>query len=93
MPTMTHTTAAVTTASGAALAANPSRNYALFVNDSDTVMYLMIGATAVANQGIRLNADGGSYEMADEFGNLSYDAIYAIHGGSGSKALLVTERT
>ncbi len=93
MPTMTHTVAAVTAASGVALTANASRNYILLVNDSDTVMYIKVGATAVANQGIRLNANGGNYEMAGEFGNFQFDAINAIHGGSGSKALLVTERT
>ena len=93
MPTMTHTVITVTTASGAALAANNSRNYILLVNDSDMVMYIKVGATAVANQGIRLNPNGGSYEMAAEFRNIQYDAINVIHGGSGDKTLLVTERT
>lgn len=93
MPTMTHTAPSITTASGEALAANTSRNYVLLVNDSDTVVYIKIGVAAVVNEGIRLNANGGSYEMADEFRNIQYDAIYAIHGGSGDKVLLVTERT
>ena len=92
MATMTHTAPNITTASGEALAANLSRNYILLVNDSNTVIYLGMDVAAVVNQGIRLNANGGSYEMADEFGNLMYDAIYAIHGGSGNKVLLVTER-
>lgn len=42
---------------------NPARRYALFVNDSDTVMYLRLGQEAAVNRGIRLNASGGSYEI------------------------------
>jgi len=89
--TSTHTAVTVTTASGAALAANTSRKYALFINDSDTVIYLKLGAAAVANQGIRLNAAGGSYEMTAPMGNLFTGAVNAIHGGTGNKTLLVTE--
>ena len=91
--TPTHAAQAVTTVTTAALAAQAARSYALFVNDSDAVMWLMVGASAVANQGIRLNANGGSYEMARGYGNLVQEAIYAIHSGSGSKTLLVSERT
>lgn len=89
--TVTHTTATITTASGVALAANTSRKYALFINDSDTVIYLMVSAAAVANQGIRLNANGGSYEMSHALGNLDTRVVNAIHGGSGNKVLLVAE--
>lgn len=88
--TNTHTTATVTTTTGAALAANANRKYALFVNDSDTVIYLKINASAVANQGIRLNANGGSYEMLNGQ-NLDTRVVNAIHAGSGNKVLLVTE--
>lgn len=91
LTTVTHTTATVTTATGAALAANANRKYALVVNDSDTVIYIKIGADAAANQGIRLNADGGSFEMSHALGNLNTGAINAIHAGSGNKTLLVTE--
>lgn len=87
----THTVATVTMASGEALAANGDREYALFINDSDTVIYLKLGATAVVNQGIRLNINGGSYEMSRAFGNLCQRVVNAIHGGSGDKLLLVTE--
>jgi hypothetical protein len=89
--TPTHTTVAVTTASGAALAANSDRLYALLVNDSDEVIYLKFGADAVANEGIRLNANGGSYEMSSAGGNLYTGAINAIHGGTGNKVLTVLE--
>jgi len=86
----THTTATITTASGTALAANANRKYALLVNNSDTVMYIKIGVAAVANQGIRLNANGGSYEMLIGQ-NLDIRAINAVHAGSGNKVLLVSE--
>lgn len=90
--TSTHTVATVTTESGVALAANGNREYALFINDSpDTVIYLKIGVAAVANEGIRLNAAGGSYEMSRALGNLCQGVVNAIHGGSGDKVLLVTE--
>lgn len=70
------------------LAANGNRVYALFVNDSDEVIYLRRGADAVLNRGIRLNASGGSYEMSGRFGNLYTGAINAICA-SGAKNLLV----
>lgn len=91
--TATHTTASVTTASGTVLAANTGRVYALIINDSDTTIYLKIGATAVASQGIRLNANGGSYEIGHAWGNLTHQAIYGIHAGTGTKMLLVLEAT
>jgi hypothetical protein len=89
--TATHTTLGVTTSSQTALAANTSRKYALFVNNSDTEAFLKIGATAVANEGIRLNAYGGSYEMLPSDGSLNTGAVNVIHGGTGSKTLLITE--
>lgn len=83
----------VATASTQVLAANPSREFASFVNDSDTVVYLGIGTAAVLNAGIRLNAKGGSYVMSRKLGNLVTQAVYAIHGGAGTKNLAVTEGT
>jgi hypothetical protein len=91
LTTESHTEVAVAATSTAVLAANPNREYALFMNDSDTVQYLMLGAAAVANKGIRLNASGGSYEMSPNIGNMYRGAIYGIHGGSGNKNLLVLE--
>lgn len=90
--TMTHTAVNATIASGTVLAANANRQYAYLINNSDTVIYLAFGVTAVANQGIRLNANGGSYEIgAAAHGNLYQGAILAIHGGAGNKVLLMTE--
>jgi hypothetical protein len=82
---------AVATSSTEALAANPARLYALLVNDSDATVYLALGETAVAGQGIRLNASGGSYEISQLLGNLYTGVITAIHAGTGSKSILPTE--
>jgi hypothetical protein len=88
--TAAHTAPVIGSSSTAALAAAATRKAALFVNDSDETIYLNIGGTAAANTGIRLNANGGSYEMSQELGNLSTAAITAICA-SGSKTLLVTQ--
>lgn len=79
----------VTTASTLIKAANASRLYLAIVNDSDTTVYLGIGAAAVANQGIRINANGGSYEI--NWTNLYTGAIYGIHDGAGNKRVTVME--
>lgn len=88
--TLAHTAVTVGAATTAILAANAARKYALIINDSDTVIYLKIGAAAVLNEGIRLNAQGGSYEMSAQYGNLDTRAINAISSVAG-KVLLVTE--
>ncbi len=89
--TPTHAAVNVTTSSGQVLAANANRLYALLVNDSDTVIYVKLGAAAVLNEGIRINASGGSYEMSALLGNLYAGAINGIHGGTGNKVLMITE--
>ena len=91
LATVTHTVVNATTVSGAALAANVNRKYALLINDSDTVLYIKIGATAVVNQGIRLNANGGSYEISHAVGNLNTGVVNVIHAGIGNKVILVAE--
>ncbi len=85
-----HTTASMTSSTAAVLALNDDREYALIVNDGSVDVYLKIGAAAVANQGIRINASGGSYEMSRALGNLSDVAINGITV-SGSATVLVTE--
>ena len=87
--TPANTAVNVTTNSTTILALNADRLYACIVNDSDTVVYLGIGAAAVLNQGIRLNAYGGSYEI--NWTNLYTGAIYGIHGGTGNKVVTVME--
>ena len=86
----THTAVTVTNASGEALATNASRAWVLLENDSDSAIYCKVGATAVANEGVRLNANGGAWELSPRLGNHTTAAINCIVA-SGSKTLLVTE--
>ena len=69
------------------LAAQTKRKYCVIVNDSDTVIYLAIGAAAALNSGIRLNANGGVFELGPTDGETS--AIYGIHGATGTKRVTV----
>lgn len=64
-----------------------SRRYLLIVNDSNAVVYLYCGQQGLDNTGIRLNADGGQWEMNTPI----LCAVYAKHNKSGTKRLLVTE--
>jgi len=68
---------------------NEQRTYALFINDSDTVIYLACGPGLSLNSGIRLNPSGGSYEMTEA--NRFTGQILAIHGSVGSKVLTYLE--
>ncbi len=88
---LNHAAVSVTTSSTEVLAANAARGLVLLVNDSDTVIYCKIGVAAAVNQGVRLNASGGSWELSAHFGNLDPRAINCIHGGTGGKTLLATE--
>lgn len=76
----------VTSSSTSVLAASSGRVYAVFVNDSSNPIYLTLGPTAVSGSGVRLNADGGSYEI-----NLSNDYIGVVTAiASGNSNLTVT---
>ena len=88
--TPTHTAVSVLVTNTAVIAANPNRRCLLLINDSANIIYLMLGGTAVANQGIRLNAAGGNYEMSPRLGNLYRGAINAI-ALTGTSVLLVTD--
>ena len=90
--TFTHTAASMGDATGAVLAENQNRKYALIVNDSDAVVYLKVGVAAVLNQGIRLTAAGGALESSSQTGNLDKRAVNGITA-SGAKVLVVTEGT
>lgn len=65
------------------LPANPSRRYAIIVNDSVNNIYLAFGAAAVLNQGELLGGNGGIYEIAEDI-NLTTQAINGIAGFAGS---------
>lgn len=88
--TITHSVVNAGVATSQVLAANPVRRYVLIINDSDTIVYLRLGSTAALNAGIRLNANGGVYEMSGALGNLFKGSIAAITTVE-SKKLLVTE--
>ncbi len=64
------------------------RVYAVFINDSNETIYLSLGSAAVMNSGIRLNANGGVYEI-NNFRPFKGD-VYAICS-SGSKNLAMFE--
>ena len=73
-----------------ALAANNGRIYALFVNDSDTAMYLRLGEDAVVNQGVRIAPNGGWYEIN---GTNLYHGAVNVACAVAAEVLLVTEGT
>lgn len=68
--------ATVGTTSLAFLNANPQRNYAILVNDSLQDIWLGFGEAAVSDKGIRLNSEGGNYEIT--WKNLFVGTISAI---------------
>lgn len=76
-------------ASTVVLTDNVNRRYAVFTNDSDAVIYLAFADTAVAHQGIRLNANGGSYEI--DFKNFYVGSVSAIHEATGEKKNLCVQ--
>ncbi len=78
---------AVGTASTPVVGSTPGRVELVLTNDSDTTVYLRLAATGAAlGQGIRLNANGGSFSTDKYLGPVS-----AIHGGTGTKNLCVVE--
>lgn len=94
LPTVTlaHTAVTVGSSTTAVIAASAGRRYLLLVNDSDEAIYVKFGAAAVMNEGIRVNASGGTFEMSAAKGNLDTRVINGICA-SGSKELLVTQGT
>jgi len=87
----THTAVNVTNASGQIVGANNNRKYLLIENDSDEVIYINLGNAAVVNRGIRLNSNGGAYEISAGLGNLYVGTINAVHGGIGIANVMITE--
>lgn len=78
----------LTTADVLILGKNPGRVSAIMSNDSDTICYIALAVPAVANQGIRLNANGGTYEINST--NPWFGEIHAISVGA-TKRLTITE--
>lgn len=81
----TTTSVTVGDTSTAVVASNGERIKVILINDSNETIYLAYGADAVANQGVRLNASGGSIVEGEFTG-----AINAICS-SGSKNLTVID--
>ncbi|NLX57698.1 MAG: hypothetical protein GXY74_01260 [Phycisphaerae bacterium] len=79
----------VTSAGRIALAANANRICAVLVNDSDTDLYIKLGANPAVGTGIKLNAYGGSFAITAA--NLYTGVITAICASEEAKGLLVTE--
>ena len=90
--TAAHTEGAAINTTSAALAANHERAYAMFQNDGDVDVYLRLGEAAVVNEGILINANGGTYEISDRLGNLFTGAVNCI-AASGTNVVLVLEGT
>jgi len=76
--------ASVGVASGAVLSANPARRHVVLVNTSGVNISLAFGQAAVLNSGITLMANGGSYEMSAQQGNLNLQEIRAIAAAAAS---------
>jgi len=85
------TFANVAVASAAVLAQNANRRAAVFVNDSDTNIYLALIRPAVPNRGIRLNAGGGTLVLSRWGPLFTTGPINAVHGGVGNKVLTIQE--
>lgn len=81
----------VTTSSSEAVSANPDRQFLLIQNDSDTIIYVKFGDGAVIGEGIRLNSGGSHLQINAPEGFLDVRALFAIHGSTGTKNLLITE--
>lgn len=62
----TNTIGSCTSTSGTLVATSTSRQYVAIVNDSANTVYLSLGKAAVGSNGIRLNANGGTFEMGSE---------------------------
>lgn len=79
------------------LDSNTGRESAIIINDSDTVVYLYLGyfasadtasTTVSVNEGIRLNASGGSYEINAD--NLYKNQVWAT-STAASKNIIYSE--
>lgn len=86
----TFTTASCANTSTEALAANVGRVSALFINDSTQTIWIKVNEAAVANEGIRLNANGASYYISNLDENLDREAVNCIVA-SGTGTILVVE--
>jgi len=86
------TTKSVTaTSSVEVLAGSTSRKYAIICNDSSNVVYINLNGSepATSDVGLRLNANGGCYEINED--NLYIGAIQASSTNETSSKLIISE--
>ncbi len=89
--TYTHTTASVDNTDTIVLAANTDRKYARIQNDDPAlILWLMVGAAAVANEGMRLGPDD-VFEMTQAKNNVDPAVINGIASAVGPMVALVAE--
>ena len=93
------TTTTLDTNSQIVIPASSTRIYALIINDSDTDIYLHFqnftdhvaaSTTVIRNRGIRLNANGGSYEILPE--NMYVGDVWVASTTASGKRILTSER-
>ncbi len=91
--TYTHSTVAVGTTSTLLVAAHPDRVALVLQNISTVDIWLnLTGAAATAQAGVQLPS-GGTLSMCMADFDLTRTAIYAIHAGTGTHNVLVSEGT
>ncbi len=87
-----HGAVAVGVTSTLIIAAFDYRRKITLINDSVNIIYLSKGAIAVLNNGIRLNANGGSWiEEPDNLGYIYRGAFYGISGVAASNISFTQE--
>lgn len=69
------------------------RSKITFVNDSANAIYISPTETAVSGQGIRLNANGGSYEASPDIRGYLYQGMWSAIAAGAASNLTVLEET
>lgn len=87
--TATNASSTVATTSRVIVNANVARQYLAIVNDGDQDVYLNFRATSTAGTGIRLNANGGAYEMDITSSNVYVGPVSAVTSTSTSAVTII----
>ena len=77
----------ITTSSTTIALADDSRRWMYITNDSANVVYISVGTRGDLYDGIRLNANGGFFEISEK--NSSTGTIYGISSATSSVSLQV----
>lgn len=86
----TSTGRVIGTSSGVIMATSTGRSYALIINDGASTVYLGFnGNPAVLGQGVRLTAQGGSFEIDNQ--NMYTGAVTAIASSSASNVTILAK--